>query len=146
MGHCEWSERGRGAPPSASTVRLVTLAPRPMRIETGISMLAAHSGGKRGMSVWPSNYCQVTMPMAPVGHRVEIVEQCSDDLKPRTDSTATCLDCRWLGLSRGGRAQPSVTRARTFRGRTGSRTVRAIPPPRRRTSLRTTGGIESSAH
>lgn len=40
------------------------------------------------------------MPMAPVGHRVETVEHCSDGLKPRTDYTATCMDCRWMGLSR----------------------------------------------
>jgi hypothetical protein len=146
MGHCESSERGRGAAVGFDRPFGHSRTTSDENRKWNLNVAAAQSGGKRGMSVWPSDYCQVTMLIAPVGHRVEIVEQCSDDLKPRTDSTATCLDCRWLGLSRGGRAQPSVTRARTFRGRTGSRTVRAIPPPRRRTSLRTTGGIESSAH
>jgi hypothetical protein len=45
------------------------------------------------------------MPFAPNGHRVEIVRYDAMPDQPRTEYAATCVDCRWMGLSRGSRLQ-----------------------------------------
>ena len=41
-----------------------------------------------------------TANLAPVGHRVATQEHHSGGSHPRTDYTATCLDCHWIWLSR----------------------------------------------
>jgi hypothetical protein len=52
------------------------------------------------------------MPFAPNGHRVETVRYDASPDQPRTEYAATCVDCRWMGLSRGNRehAQQDVSR------------------------------------
>ena len=43
------------------------------------------------------------MPFAPNGHRVETVRYDAKPDQPRTEYAATCVDCEWMGLSRGSR-------------------------------------------
>jgi hypothetical protein len=45
------------------------------------------------------------MPFAPNGHRVETVRYDAMPDQPRTEYAATCVDCRWMGLSRGSRVR-----------------------------------------
>jgi hypothetical protein len=45
------------------------------------------------------------MPFAPNGHRVEIVRYDALPDRPRTEYAATCVDCLWMGLSRGSRVR-----------------------------------------
>ncbi len=58
------------------------------------------------------------MPFAPNGHRVEIVRYDAMPDQPRTEYAATCVDCGWMGLSRGNRERAEQDVDRHHRDRT----------------------------
>ena len=59
-----------------------------------------------------------TVPFAPNGHRVEIVRYDALPDQPRTEYAATCVDCGWMGLSRGSRERAEQDVGRHYRDRT----------------------------